>query len=143
MRSSRKLSVWRAVGTVRHQTTLTMLGCECNDFAVIPIIPINVTLSWSAKSPHEVLLTFMTRRRRAVEWRTALDLLIDGLYGPAGLGDISILPCLDDPCRVELILESPSHPHAVGFTARRQALWEFVAAMQAADSAPVSGAVEP
>lgn len=122
------------MNTVKHHAVFTAMCCECNEFAVSPI---NVTMSWSGESPHEALLTFVTRRQGGVEWCTALDLLIDGLYGPAGLGDISILPCMDDPCCVELILESPSHPHAVGFTVRRRALWEFVAAVQVANSVTV------
>lgn len=120
--------------TVCHQVTFTMTGCECH---VPADIPIKVTLFWAAESPHEMQLVFLRTRQGVQVWCTAMDLLIDGLYGPAGLGDLSIFPrlegpqCVENPQCVELILSSPSHPHPVGFTVRRRDLWGFVAAVQA------------
>lgn len=126
---SRKPPEWYSVDTVRHLVTFTAMGCECQARTNMPI---RVTLSWSAESPHEIRLVFLATRQGDQEWCTALSLLIDGLYGPAGHGDLSIFPCLDDDDDVELILESPSHPHPVGFTVRRRDLEGFVVAVQEA-----------
>jgi hypothetical protein len=99
---------------------------------------------WSAHQPHEVILTFRTWRQGCVEWHVGIELLVNGLNGPAGVGDVTIIPSLDDPQAVELILTDSACPLGLGagFTVAKQALREFLVEIQEAHSASASGAIE-
>lgn len=66
--------------------------------------PIRVALRWSRQRPLEVWLEFPDA---GVHWVVARELLASGLAGPAGLGDVMLLPDLRDPAWLELILSSP------------------------------------
>lgn len=61
-------------------------------------------LAWSADDPHRVVITFRGRGTAPVSWHIARDVLVAGLYRPAGIGDVSVLPVLDDPATRELIV---------------------------------------
>lgn len=82
-----------------------------------------VGLSWSAEDPYAVSMVF-SPASGPVHWVVSRELLAAGLEGPAGLGDVAVLPALHDDSRVELILESPTG-RAVFLVARR-ALAEFL-----------------
>lgn len=66
--------------------------------------PVPVTLAWSCYDPLAVRLEFPSV---GVCWVAARELFAAGLIGPAGLGDVALLPDLDDPDWLELILSSP------------------------------------
>lgn len=84
---------------------------------------LEVTLSWRADDPYAVAVTFPGLDQR---WVFSRCLLAAGLTGPAGLGDVSILPDLTDPTRRELILSSPSG--RIGFLLEVHAIEEFLGA---------------
>ncbi|MHA6795431.1 SsgA family sporulation/cell division regulator [Pseudonocardia bannensis] len=54
--------------------------------------PVVTRWSYSAADPFAVTLAVRTRHDRWVEWLVARDLVIDGLTGPAGYGDIRMSP---------------------------------------------------
>ena len=85
--------------------------------------PIRVALSWSRSNPLEVWLEFPDA---GVYWVVARELLAQGLAGPAGLGDVTLLPDLHDPRWLELILSSPDG--VVGLRLPAAELTEFLRA---------------
>ena len=64
-----------------------------------------VLLIWSKHDPYAVGLMFPEADR--VEWRMARELLAEGLAGPAGMGDVALLPDLTIKGWVEMVLSSP------------------------------------
>jgi hypothetical protein len=66
--------------------------------------PVALVLTWSRADPLTVRMRFP---EAGVQWMVARELLALGLLGPAGLGDVTLLPDLDDPGHLELILSSP------------------------------------
>ncbi|WP_214370953.1 SsgA family sporulation/cell division regulator [Pseudonocardia sp. H11422] len=54
--------------------------------------PVVTRWSYSANDPFAVTLAVRTRHDRWVEWLVARDLVVDGLAGPAGYGDIRMSP---------------------------------------------------
>ncbi len=68
---------------------------------------VSTELFWSPRCPDEVRLTFQTRRSPVV-WVVARELLAAGLDGPAGVGDLSLLPDLRDCRRLLLVLDTPN-----------------------------------
>lgn len=54
--------------------------------------PVVTRWSYSADDPLAVTLAVRTRHDRWVEWLVARDLVVEGLDGPAGIGDIRISP---------------------------------------------------
>jgi hypothetical protein len=128
-------SSWTASTTVTQSVTFNWINAGDT--------PVAVDLFWSSESPHEVVMVFfpprhkrvtMKRPQRPVEWRMAADLLVEGLHGPAGLGDITIIPALDDPQAVELILNDTTSPIGLGagFTVAKGALRGFLDEVQEA-----------
>jgi hypothetical protein len=89
-----------------------------------------ITLQWCPWEPYEVSLWFPGEQRdgaaEGVQWRMARELLADGLLGPSGLGDVSVLPSLDLPAHVELVLSSPDG--VIGLCAPTRLLWSFLVA---------------
>src|ERR671919_696784 len=51
-------------------------------------------LRWTSTDPHTVALVFHPGAGTEVTWLVGRDLLAAGVAGPAGLGDVSILPDL-------------------------------------------------
>jgi hypothetical protein len=102
-----------------------------------------VLLIWSKHDPYEVGLVFPgTDRSGGVRWRMARELLADGLAGPAGMGDVAVLPDLVYQGCVELVLSSPDGVIALRVPTRAlrsflRATWRQVPAgaeVQPADS---------
>lgn len=87
----------------------------CMDLDKVPVllasqatIFVDVELTWDPDVPPRLTVVIITGKR-AVTWEIGRDLLADGLdRGTAGLGDVSVLPCLDEPHCIELVLSSPS-----------------------------------
>lgn len=75
-------------------------GCE--------LIPVRGVLRWISTDPHTVALVFQPGGAAAITWLIGRDLLAAGVAGPAGLGDVSILPDLHSGAHRELVLSSPS-----------------------------------
>lgn len=63
-------------------------------FTVLHGQPAPVVTRWtySAEDPFAVTLAVRTRHDRWVEWLVARDLVVEGLDGPAGIGDIRMSP---------------------------------------------------
>jgi hypothetical protein len=91
--------------------------------------PIRVGLRWSPGRPDEVSLLFSTGQEQ-VRWEMALQLLRDGVDGPAGMGDVFWCPSPLDPTLVELVLASPNG--RAGFLVNLQDLCQFLALVDAA-----------
>jgi sporulation and cell division protein SsgA len=54
--------------------------------------PVRSRWSYRADQPFTVTAAFQTDRDRWVEWAFSRDLLVEGLNGPAGLGDVRMHP---------------------------------------------------
>jgi hypothetical protein len=70
-------------------------------------IPVRGLLRWTSTDPHTVAMVFRPGAG-TVTWFVGRDLLAAGVHGPAGLGDVSILPDLHSSTHRELVLSSPS-----------------------------------
>jgi hypothetical protein len=83
-----------------------------------------VTMAWTQDDPFAVSLTFNTPKRPV--WVMAHELLVDGMAGPSGLGDVTVGPRAVDREQIELNLSSPDG--RARFSIPRDALAEFLAA---------------
>lgn len=78
------------------------------------VLPVSASLEYETSDPYAVQVTFHTGGAAddcAVVWTFARQLIIDGLDGPAGLGDVRVWPVPDDrhSCTsIALALCSPS-----------------------------------
>jgi len=90
--------------------------------------PVTVGLSWRASDPYAVELVFLAPHCDAedVSWLIARDLLAEGLYLPAGLGDVHIRPHQRDWETTVLVLAS--HNGRAEFEFDTEALSEFLQA---------------
>lgn len=64
-------------------------------------------LEYHATDPFAVVAVFHTGPR-AVRWVFARDLLTEGIFAPAGEGDVEVWPCLDSHGRAVVIIELTS-----------------------------------
>ena len=55
--------------------------------------PVVTRWSYSAADPFAVSLSVRTRHDRWVEWLVGRELVVDGLTGPVGEGDVRMRPC--------------------------------------------------
>jgi hypothetical protein len=70
--------------------------------------PVVTRWTYSADDPFAVTLVIQTRGDQCVDWVLARDLLVDGLTGPAGLGDVRVRPARMDEWDVALVeIRSP------------------------------------
>ncbi|AVH61302.1 SsgA family sporulation/cell division regulator [Streptomyces dengpaensis] len=70
-------------------------------------LPVSMRLRYEPSDPHAVHAAFAAvGSDEKVEWIIGRDLLIDGLKGPSGEGDIRIWPA-DDPCDLYILLNPP------------------------------------
>lgn len=107
MTPSNARSVGRVSRRVRGALPMTLLGPNGD------LTPITARLCWCSDDPWAVTVTFGTGRD-ATRWLVGLDLLVAGCAGPAGLGDVSLLPApnladRDQPAveAAELVVSSP------------------------------------
>ena len=66
--------------------------------------PIKAELRYDANDPFAVTTVFQTGHSE-VRWTFGRDLLAEGLYEPAGDGDVHVWPCLDSRGHAVVIIE--------------------------------------
>jgi hypothetical protein len=66
--------------------------------------PIEAELQYDSNDPFAVTTVFMTGHSR-VRWTFGRDLLAQGLFEPAGDGDVHVWPCLDSDGHAVVIIE--------------------------------------
>jgi hypothetical protein len=70
--------------------------------------PVRSRWSYRADQPYTVTAAFQTERDRWVEWAFSRDLLVEGLRGPAGVGDVRLHPESEDGLTMLVVeIESP------------------------------------
>ncbi len=92
-----------------------------------PSLPVTTDVRYDATDPWAVRVAFRTGDEDAVsvEWLFARSLLIDGLSGPAGEGDVRVWPSVRGRSRiVHLAMSSPSG--SALFEMDRDGLVEFL-----------------
>lgn len=90
--------------------------------------PIQAELHYDAADPYAVTTVFLTPHSE-VSWTFGRDLLSDGLFEPAGDGDVHVWPCLDADGRAVVIIELCSPDGEALVQARTGDLSAFVARM--------------
>jgi hypothetical protein len=90
--------------------------------------PIEAELRYDAADPYAVTAVFMTGAHR-VQWTFGRQLLADGLYEPAGDGDVHVWPCLDSGGHAVVIIELCSPDGEALVQARTGDLSSFVERM--------------
>jgi hypothetical protein len=95
--------------------------------------PINAELRYDARDPYAVTTVFMTGTTQ-VRWTFGRELLTDGLYEPAGDGDVHVWPCLDSEGHAVVIIELCSPDGEALVQARTGDLSAFVEKMNKAVS---------
>jgi hypothetical protein len=98
------------------------------------VTPIDAELHYDPRDPFAVTTVFMTGASQ-VRWTFGRDLLCEGLYEPAGDGDVHVWPCLDSDGRAVVIIELCSPDGEALVQAKTGDLSTFVDRM--------SNAVEP
>jgi hypothetical protein len=93
--------------------------------------PINAELRYDARDPYAVTTVFMTGTTQ-VRWTFGRELLTDGLYEPAGDGDVHVWPCLDSEGHAVVIIELCSPDGEALVQARTGDLSAFVEKMNKA-----------
>ncbi|GAA3832443.1 MULTISPECIES: SsgA family sporulation/cell division regulator [Amycolatopsis] len=89
-------------------------------------VPVFSRWSYTTADPYAVTLSFRADRGRWVEWCFARDLLVEGLNGPAGEGDVRIRPDVTaGPDQLMMELESPDGYAIVEFS--REGAARFIA----------------
>ncbi|MBD0671788.1 SsgA family sporulation/cell division regulator [Streptomyces sp. CBMA156] len=66
-----------------------------------------VDLAYEADDPYAVRLTFHLPGDAPVTWFFARELLLDGISGPAGEGDVHVRPVGEELSEVCIVLRSP------------------------------------
>lgn len=80
-------------------------------FALLRQVGAPVLTRWTycAADPFAISLSIMTRREAWIEWDLARDLLVAGLTGPVGIGDVRVRPeRVEDHDAVLVELHSPA-----------------------------------
>ena len=87
--------------------------------------PIEAELRYDATDPFAVTTVFMTGHSE-VRWTFGRELLAEGLYEPAGDGDVHVWPCLDSRGHAVVIIELCSPDGEALVQARSGDLRSFV-----------------
>jgi hypothetical protein len=90
--------------------------------------PIEAELQYDSRDPYAVTTVFMTGDGH-VRWTFGRDLLREGLYEPAGDGDVHVWPCLDTDGHAVVIIELCSPDGEALVQARTEDLSAFVERM--------------
>jgi Streptomyces sporulation and cell division protein, SsgA len=70
--------------------------------------PVRSRWSYRADQPFTVTAAFQTERDRWVEWVFSRELVVEGLSGPAGVGDVRLRPEAERGLRMLVVeIESP------------------------------------
>jgi Streptomyces sporulation and cell division protein, SsgA len=75
---------------MRSDTISTVIGLHLVRFQ--PAIKLGATLCYSREDPYAVHIAFSTGKGEPVKWMVARDLLSDGMWHRAGLGDVTVWP---------------------------------------------------
>ena len=69
-----------------------------------------IPTSWnySVEDPYAVIAEFHTGQSDRIQWRFARELLLDGLLGPVGEGDIRVRPHRGDGDLLQMDLRTPT-----------------------------------
>ena len=81
--------------------------------------------SYDPADPYAVTMR-LEARSGSVTWTFARDLLADGLYGPAGDGDVQVWPCLSHHGEAIVIVELCSPDGTALLQTHSRALQQFV-----------------
>ncbi len=84
--------------SVTARTGMTLIG-EAGDAQV------SAELNFHSRDPFAIRIVFSVDSAPSVEWVFSRELLIDGINGPAGTGDVQIFPC---PAGIVFELSSPN-----------------------------------
>ena len=68
------------------------------------VTPMEAQLLYTPTDPYAVTAVFLTGTHE-VRWTFGRDLLLEGLYEPAGDGDVHVWPCLDSHGHAVVIIE--------------------------------------
>jgi hypothetical protein len=90
--------------------------------------PIEAELQYDPRDPYAVTTVFITGRSQ-VRWTFGRELLTEGLYEPAGDGDVHVWPCLDSAGHAVVIIELCSPDGEALVQARTGDLQSFVERM--------------
>jgi len=95
-------------------------------------LPVTATVRYSRDDPYAVHVAFHTggSGNAVVEWTFARQLLIDGLLGPTGTGDVRCWPSRERHGVLQLALSSPSG--SALFEVPKDALVDFLTRTYAA-----------
>jgi hypothetical protein len=98
--------------------------------------PVVTRWTYCSDDPFAVTIEIQTRGNRFVDWTLARDLLVEGLEGPAGIGDVRVRPASMGEWDVTLIEICSPDGHAV-LEVDRDLLRHFVQAT--IDLVPLGG----
>jgi hypothetical protein len=87
--------------------------------------PVHTRWAYNDVEPFGITVSFRTDSSRWVEWTFARDLLLEGMAGPAGLGDLRIAPSLEQDT---LLLEIRAPGGQATFELDRELTEEFLEA---------------
>jgi hypothetical protein len=90
--------------------------------------PLRALLQYDAQDPYAVTMVFMTGADE-VRWVFSRELLGDGLFEPAGDGDVHVWPCLDASGQAVVIIELCSPDGEALLQATSADVTEFVEQM--------------
>ena len=96
--------------------------------AVGTATPMQADLTYDPRDPFAVTAVFMTGAGN-VRWTFGRDLLVEGVYEPAGDGDVHVWPCLDSDGHAVVIIELCSPDGEALVQARTTDLTTFVERM--------------
>jgi hypothetical protein len=108
-----------------------------HDLALLCVDPVgtlttvNAVLGYDPADPFAVTVTFVSVEGDVV-WAFARDLLVRGLTGPAGEGDVHIWPCVDAEGCATVIIELCSPDGELVAQARTRDLYPFLSRSLAA-----------
>jgi hypothetical protein len=75
---------------MRSDTISTVIGLHLVRFQ--PAVKLAATLCYSPEDPYAVNIAFSTGKGEPVKWMVARDLLSDGMWRRAGVGDVTVWP---------------------------------------------------
>jgi hypothetical protein len=90
--------------------------------------PIDAELHYDRRDPYALTAVFMTGYSQ-VRWTFGRELLVQGIYEPAGDGDVHVWPCLDADGHAVVIIELCSPDGEALVQARTGDLTSFVERM--------------
>lgn len=83
--------------------------------------PVLSRWSYQADEPYSITVAFQTGADKWVEWVFARDLLLAGIKGPAGIGDVKFVPFEDQRERLLLLQVESDQGRASWFLDRDEA----------------------